>query len=351
MADQSPVLRDRARQYGRVLLVVIITFMLLSLYDVITTGAMLGLSVNLLLLIATPIYLYALNKAPVRELTFGYFFVQLIAIGGAVHNAGGFVSYASILYAAALLAVSFILEDTRWNIAATAMAIFSFVSLALIESFGMLAMNKPGTILLSTSGSYQIFSVAFVVIVLFGIGLIVTVIMREITLRSQEIEQANSEALQRAEQNAQLATQLEASNARLQEKETSLRQMVEDLSVTTLPIAPGVLVLPLIGVFDETRAMAVQRRVLLDLHANQTMIVIIDLTGIQLASEHFLWMLGRIINGARLLGLEVILAGVQPPFARRLIKLDFDRSQVQSVSTLAQAITLAHMAASSAKQA
>ncbi len=339
-AAQDGVLLRRAELYANALLGITLLFMLVGLVDWINTRAVLGEAMGLLMLVSTLGYRLLIGRVALRPLTLGFLLLQTVAVCGAVHNAGGFLSNLTALYVAMLLGVGFVLGQPRWNIAATLITALGAVTLAVLEMADVLPDTKPGAILLSTSVGFQIFSLTSLVLLILGVGWLVTVIMGSIQQREQELEQSRSAIDQRRREAQNLTSQLEQAYTDVQIKEDLLRQTVDALTVTSLPLRDGVLALPLIGVFDDIRAAEIQERVLEDVRRLQAHTVIIDLTGIGEANAALLWMLGRLINGTRLLGGEVILAGLQPAVARSLVKLRFDRSRVRSVPTLAQAIDL-----------
>lgn len=131
-----------------------------------------------------------------------------------------------------------------------------------------------------------------------------------IVTRTTELEQANT-------QQRTLVEQLQKS---LYEQET-LDRTVRELSVPTIPILPGVLVIPLVGAFDQQRAQNLQTIVLSAAEQQRVTHVLLDVTGVPLVDTHVAQMIIHITNSLQLLGAEPSLIGIRPEVAQTLINL------------------------------
>ncbi|WP_438007496.1 PAS domain-containing protein [Sorangium sp. So ce321] len=132
-------------------------------------------------------------------------------------------------------------------------------------------------------------------------------------------------AIKRAEaerQEAQLAV-IEAQQATIRELATPL-----------LPIAEGVIVMPLIGTLDPERASRIIEALLAGVGAHQATIAIIDITGVRSVDAHVAGVLLQAARAVRLLGARVVLTGVQPAIARTLIDLGVDWQGLVTEGTL-----------------
>lgn len=121
----------------------------------------------------------------------------------------------------------------------------------------------------------------------------------------------------------------------------SQASLLAELAAPILPIAPGVLVLPLIGRMNAERAQRILDALGREVVAQQAQVVLLDITGLPEASA----MTGDgLLRGARMVGLlgaRVILTGIRPEVARRLVELEADLAGLVTCGTLEQGVALA----------
>lgn len=111
----------------------------------------------------------------------------------------------------------------------------------------------------------------------------------------------------RAEE-AQRAVELAATNLRL-------RDVVAQLSTPILSLGRDTLALPLIGVLDESRAIAITTRTLDEVHARSARHVVLDLTGVETMDAPTFGHLLRLVRAVRLLGARCLFCGLRPTVA------------------------------------
>ena len=167
-------------------------------------------------------------------------------------------------------------------------------------------------------------------------------LMAEAVLRSREELQ---------EQNRHLEEMVQARTAVLQEtvsrlesalaEQTTLRTILEGVSTPVLPVADGVLMMPLIGALDNQRAEQALQVLLRAVETHGTRIVILDVTGLPLIDTAVAATLLRAAQAVRLLGAAIILAGIRPEVAQTLTALDIQLHLLQPVANLQAAVALA----------
>ncbi|MRG96254.1 PAS domain-containing protein [Polyangium spumosum] len=113
------------------------------------------------------------------------------------------------------------------------------------------------------------------------------------------------------------------------------------LSTPLLPIARGVVLMPLIGAIDATRAALVLETLLDGVGAHQAEVAILDITGLREVDADVASGIVQAAQAAALLGAEVVLTGVRPAAARALIELGVDMRGLKTLSTLQQGVTYA----------
>ncbi len=138
------------------------------------------------------------------------------------------------------------------------------------------------------------------------------------SLRTQYHTLEQQKAMLLAEQNAleQALHELELS---MQER-TSLQQQViqaqrdalRELSSPLIPIADGVIVMPLIGAIDTSRAAQILENLLRGVEQYRAKVAIIDITGVQTVDTSVAQVLLQAAQAITLLGAQTMLTGVKP---------------------------------------
>jgi len=121
----------------------------------------------------------------------------------------------------------------------------------------------------------------------------------------------------------------------------SQREALAELSTPLIPVAEGVLVMPLIGDIDRQRAEQIMEALLNGVVSQRARTVIVDITGVDTVDTHVAQALVRAAQGARLLGAEAILTGINPQVAQTLVELGVDLGQLVTLGSLRSAIARA----------
>lgn len=116
------------------------------------------------------------------------------------------------------------------------------------------------------------------------------------------------------------------------------RAALRELSTPLIPIAPGVVAMPLIGTIDADRASQVLETLLTGVSAMQAEIVILDITGVPLVDTYVADGLMRAARAVGLLGGTIILTGIRPEVAQTLVGMGIDLSGITTRSTLQSGI-------------
>ncbi|MDI3284734.1 PAS domain S-box protein [Polyangium sp. 15x6] len=116
------------------------------------------------------------------------------------------------------------------------------------------------------------------------------------------------------------------------------RETLRELSTPLLPIAPGVVLMPLVGAIDESRAALVLEALLQGVVAHRAEVAILDITGVRTVDTPVALGLVQAAQAAGLLGADVVLTGVRPAAARTLVELGIDMGGIKTVSTLEQGV-------------
>ncbi len=107
-----------------------------------------------------------------------------------------------------------------------------------------------------------------------------------------------------------------------------------------VPIVDGMVVMPLVGEFTESRAQEITMHLLEAIQREQARVVLIDITGVAVVDSAVAQALINTHNAARLLGTQVILAGIRPETAQTLVDLGLDLGTLCTVASLKHAFIL-----------
>lgn len=152
---------------------------------------------------------------------------------------------------------------------------------------------------------------------------------------AREHEQQQQEILMAA--NQQLEQTLDSLTAAY-ERQEQLIQTINQLSAPILPVGPGVLLMPLIGLVDHQRSEQISSAILEETARQRARVIILDITALAAMDEEVGQAFLNATHAVRLLGARVVLTGIQPPIAQTLVQLGIDLHGIQTYSTLQEGI-------------
>lgn len=121
----------------------------------------------------------------------------------------------------------------------------------------------------------------------------------------------------------------------------SQRSALRELSTPLVPIAEGVVAMPLVGEIDSQRAQQILEALLEGISQRQATTAIIDITGVKVVDTHVAQALMRAAQAAGLLGSQVVLTGIGPEVAQSLVQLGTDLGRIVTRSDLQSGIAFA----------
>jgi rsbT co-antagonist protein RsbR len=119
------------------------------------------------------------------------------------------------------------------------------------------------------------------------------------------------------------------------------RATIRALATPLIPLAEGLIAMPLVGTIDRARAQQILETLLRGISTQRARTAIMDITGVKLVDAAVADGLLQAARAARLLGAEVILTGVSPEVARVLVELSIDMGGLTTCSTLERGIARA----------
>ncbi|WP_437600089.1 PAS domain-containing protein [Sorangium sp. So ce590] len=110
----------------------------------------------------------------------------------------------------------------------------------------------------------------------------------------------------------------------LLETQRRLLDLIQELSTPSIPIHPGILVVPLIGQMDSSRGAQLMESLVGAIERHHAEFVIIDITGVTSVDTAVANHLLQATRAAALLGAECSVVGASPGIARTVIDLGLD---------------------------
>ncbi len=136
--------------------------------------------------------------------------------------------------------------------------------------------------------------------------------------------------------------QAEQERAVLQEQVIASQQAaIRELSTPLIPLAQGVIVMPLVGTIDSQRAQQVLETLLEGITLHQARTAILDITGVRVVDTQVANALLRAAQAARLLGARVVLTGINAEVAQTIVQLGVTMDQIITRSNLQSGINYA----------
>ena len=120
----------------------------------------------------------------------------------------------------------------------------------------------------------------------------------------------------------------------------SHKAMVE-MSTPVTPIWEGILLLPLLGILDSSRAQDIMNKSLSKIAVERTKVFILDVSGVASVDTAVANQLIKITKATQLMGCDAIISGISPSIARTIIELGVSVGEVKTTSTLRDAFEIA----------
>ena len=119
------------------------------------------------------------------------------------------------------------------------------------------------------------------------------------------------------------------------------KRAIEALAAPLIPIQNDVVVMPLVGEFDQARCDHLRQTLVEQLHKRGARVAILDLTGVPHMDDEVARGLIRVAQSIRLLGARAIISGVQPALALELTDGDVHLEGIETTRSLQDAIDVA----------
>ena len=137
---------------------------------------------------------------------------------------------------------------------------------------------------------------------------------------------------------------VERSESLAQAREDVIRAQKEalrELSTPLIPISDNVVIMPLIGTIDSSRAQQIIETLLHGVSSQRTRMAILDITGVLLVDTQVANVFIQAAQAASLLGAQVVLTGIRPEVSQTLVGLGVDLRGIVTRGTLQSGIAYA----------
>lgn len=121
-----------------------------------------------------------------------------------------------------------------------------------------------------------------------------------------------------------ITERIRAEEQRVREQEAIIaaqQAVLMELSTPLIPLAEGVIVMPLVGAIDSRRAQQIMETLLEGIAAYQAETAILDITGVRVVDTQVANALVHAAQAVKLLGAQVVLTGISPEVAQTIVHL------------------------------
>jgi rsbT co-antagonist protein RsbR len=112
------------------------------------------------------------------------------------------------------------------------------------------------------------------------------------------------------------------------------QEAMRELSTPVLQLRDRLLILPIIGMLDPSRARQLTEQLLAAIRENRATVVVIDITGVASIDRTVANHLVQTVEASRLMGASTILTGLSSETAQTLVDLGVDLSMMRTVGHL-----------------
>jgi PAS domain S-box-containing protein len=119
------------------------------------------------------------------------------------------------------------------------------------------------------------------------------------------------------------------------------KQAIQELSTPVIPVTDRIIVMPLVGNIDSSRARDITRLLLAGITEHRADVVIVDITGVSVVDTGVVAHLNKTIQAARLKGARTIVTGISDVVAETIVDLGIDWSEITTLSDLQTGLIVA----------
>ena len=125
----------------------------------------------------------------------------------------------------------------------------------------------------------------------------------------------------------------------VEETLTAQSKSLLEMSTPVTQIWNGILLLPIVGLIDSTRARDIMNATLAKIGETQARIFILDISGVGVVDTAVANNLIKITRATRLMGCETTISGVSPSIAQTIVDLGIDVGRIKTTATMKDALS------------
>lgn len=135
------------------------------------------------------------------------------------------------------------------------------------------------------------------------------------------------------------AEEIQRLELQVEEKTTELNALIKEISSPIIPVLDGIVVVPLLGTYDEARAEELLVKTLQNLPRYKAKYLVLDLTGLNAEFTHqAASLIDKLGTTASLIGSQAILVGISPQMGMIITETGLTLSKFQCFQTLQHGI-------------
>ncbi|MDZ5474007.1 STAS domain-containing protein [Bacillus sp. 31A1R] len=135
------------------------------------------------------------------------------------------------------------------------------------------------------------------------------------------------------------ALQIQHLEEAVEKRTRELNELVNELSSPIIPVLDGIVVVPLLGKYDEIRSEVVIQKTLTNLPKLQVDYLVLDLTGLSKnICSYTVEFLNKLASAASLIGTKTILVGISPELGIAISSTNFELSKFNCFTNLQHGI-------------
>ena len=124
----------------------------------------------------------------------------------------------------------------------------------------------------------------------------------------------------------------------VEDRTRDLKKLVQDLSSPIIPVLENIVVVPLMGQFDENRSSELIEKTLQGVMQYRATIIIFDVTGMNELDGHVLSLLENVTQAVSLVGATPVIVGITPELSIHLVKRGVYLRDLKCFATLKHAV-------------
>ena len=128
---------------------------------------------------------------------------------------------------------------------------------------------------------------------------------------------------------------------KVEERTQELNSVIQELSSPIIPVLKDILVIPLIGKYNEDRISNMMEKALVELTKLKARYLLIDLTGIKQVDSYTIHGVQKLIQSIRLIGGQCFIVGVSAELSIQILSSNVNLEGIKSFSSLQQGVEYA----------